>query len=146
MKKVFLGGTVNNSIWRDKLIPLLKSVNIDYFDPVVENWTKECVKEENRQKEICDINLFVITPLMTGVYSIAEAVDLSNKKPEKTLFVISYEDMREDGTIIKFNKSQIKSLLNTSEMILNNGARTLHIEDNINTENLGLIIESLLRM
>lgn len=32
--KVFLGGTCNGSIWREKLIPLLK---IDYFNPVVAN-------------------------------------------------------------------------------------------------------------
>lgn len=30
--KVFLGGTCNNSTWREELKPLLK---IDYFDPVV---------------------------------------------------------------------------------------------------------------
>ena len=37
--KVFLGGTCNNSKWRDKLIPML---NIDYFNPVVDDWTEEC--------------------------------------------------------------------------------------------------------
>ena len=45
--KVFLGGTCNNSTWRNELIPLL---NIDYFNPVVEDWTPECQAEEERQK------------------------------------------------------------------------------------------------
>jgi hypothetical protein len=36
---VFLGGTCNNSKWRDILIPKLK---VSYFNPVVENWTPEC--------------------------------------------------------------------------------------------------------
>ena len=42
---VFLGGTCNNSTWRDKLIPLLK---IDYFNPVVEDWTEEAQQIENK--------------------------------------------------------------------------------------------------
>ena len=45
--KVFLGGTCNESTWRNELIPLLK---IDYFNPVVEDWTPECQAEEERQK------------------------------------------------------------------------------------------------
>lgn len=32
MKKVFLGGTCNDTTWRDKIIPYLK---IDYFNPIV---------------------------------------------------------------------------------------------------------------
>jgi hypothetical protein len=37
-KKCFLGGTCNNSQWREALIPMLK---IDYFNPVVKDWTPE---------------------------------------------------------------------------------------------------------
>jgi len=33
MNKVFLGGTCNESTWRDELIPMLE---IDYFNPVVD--------------------------------------------------------------------------------------------------------------
>ena len=51
MKKVFLGGTCNESIWRDELIEMLE---IDYFNPVVDDWTEECYQEELRQREICD--------------------------------------------------------------------------------------------
>ena len=67
-----MNGTCNESTWRDKLISLLK---IDYFNPVVDDWTEECMIEERRQRVICDYVLYVITPLMTGVYSIAEVVD-----------------------------------------------------------------------
>ena len=45
--KVFLGGTCAGSTWRDELIPQLK---IDYFNPVVADWTPECRAEEIRQK------------------------------------------------------------------------------------------------
>lgn len=112
--KVFLGGTCNNSTWRDKLIPLLK---IDYFNPVVDDWTPECQDEEIRQRELCDYCLYTITPKMTGVYSIAEVVDDSNKRSEKTILCVLDED---DENI--FSESQIKSLKQVKEMVKNNGA------------------------
>ena len=71
--KVFLGGTCNGSTWRDELIPKLK---IDYFYPVVKDWTPECQAEEERQKnEECMIHLYVITPQQKGVFSIAEMIE-----------------------------------------------------------------------
>ena len=73
--KVFLGGTCNGSTWRDILIPLLKIHHIDYFNPVVEDWTPSCQEEERREKAICDVHLYIITPAMTGVFSIAEIID-----------------------------------------------------------------------
>lgn len=108
--KVFLGGTCNNSTWREELIPMLE---IDYFNPVVEDWTPECQKEELRQREECDVVLYVITSEMKGVYSIAEMVDDSNKRPKQTLFCIL-----EEG----FDKSQIKSLNAVSDLLIRNGA------------------------
>ena len=112
-KKVFLGGTCNDSTWRDNLIPQL---NIDYFNPVVPDWTEEAYQEELNQRKICDYLLYVITPKMTGVYSIAEVIDDSNKSPEKTIFCFLTED--EDDS---FNTSQIKSLDKVGIMVQNNG-------------------------
>lgn len=112
--KVFLGGTCNNSTWRDKLIPLLK---IDYFNPVVDDWTPECQDEEIRQRESCDYCLYTITPKMTGVYSIAEVVDDSNKRPGKTILCVLDEDNESS-----FSETQIKSLKQVKEMVKNNGA------------------------
>lgn len=114
MKKVFLGGTCNESLWRDKLIKLLQ---IDYYNPVVEDWTPECQAEEIRQREICDFCLYMITPKMTGVYSIAEAVDDSHKRPQKTIF--GY--LSEDGLF--FTESQQKSLNAVGDMIVRNGGQ-----------------------
>lgn len=85
MSKVFLGGTCAETVWREKLIPML---SIDYFNPVVENWTEECMAEEIVQRETCDYCLYVITPSMQGVYSIAEVIDDSNKRPERTIFCV----------------------------------------------------------
>lgn len=87
MNKVFLGGTCANSKWRNKLIPLLK---IDYFNPVVSNWTPECQDEELRQRENCDFVLYTLTRVYS-TYSIAEVVDDSNKRPDKTIVCIMNE-------------------------------------------------------
>lgn len=114
MEKVFLGGTTNNSSWRDELIKLLK---IDYFNPVVDNWNEEAQKEEIKQRKTCNFCLYVITPKMEGVYSIAEVIDDSNKRPEKTIFAYLLED---DGKV--FGKHQIKSLDMVGNMVKENGA------------------------
>lgn len=122
-KKVFLGGTCNESTWRDKLIPMLK---IDYFNPVVDDWTEECYLEELRQREICDYCLYTITPLMTGVYSIAEVIDDSNKRPDKTLFCVLDKDYLPNVEIdnpITFNKGQMRSLERTGLMVQKNGGK-----------------------
>jgi len=112
--QIFLGGTCNNSVWRDQLIPLLE---IDYFNPVVEDWTPECMVEEMKQRELCDYCLYVITPEMTGVYSIAEVVDDSNKRPDKTLFC--FMDSEDNA----FDDGQTKSLGQVAAMIENNGGK-----------------------
>ena len=129
-KKVFLGGTCNESKWRDKLIPMLK---INYFNPVVDDWNEECYQEELKQREICDYCLYVITPRMTGVYSIAEVVDDSNKRPEKTIFCVLNKDLNKDydNTIITnesmrpifFSKGQTMSLDRVGKMIERNGGK-----------------------
>jgi len=116
--KVFLGGTCNDSTWREMLIPKLQ---IEHFNPVVDDWTEECMEEELRQREQCDFVLYVITPEMTGVYSIAEVVDDSNKRPGKTLFLFS--SATSEG---QFTGGQYKSLKAVAEMVKKNGARIFY--------------------
>lgn len=116
MRKVFLGGTCNESPWRDILI---KQLEIDYFNPVVPDWTIDCMKEEIRQRELCDYGLYVITPKMTGVYSIAEVIDDSNKVPQKTIFcLLTYE---QDGST--WTPGQLKSLNQVGKMVERNGGK-----------------------
>lgn len=112
-KKVFLGGTWNNSTWRDTLIPKL---TLDYFNPIVDNWTEECQIEERKQRENCSLCLYTITPKMTGSYSIAEVIDDSNKRPKKTVLVTLRTDSGD-----KFTDTQWKSLGEVSKMVLRNG-------------------------
>jgi len=74
--KIFLGGTCADSTWRDNLIPLLDNGKIDYFNPVVEDWTEKAQEEEERQKwEECDVHLYLITPEMKGFFSLIEIMD-----------------------------------------------------------------------
>lgn len=121
--KVFLGGTCNNSTWREKLIPML---NCKYFNPVVSDWTEDCQKMENYQKALVKVQLYVITPLMKGVFSIAEAVQSSNDNPEGTVFCYLESDIlpEENGelSMLSFDKAQLKSLKATADLIANNGS------------------------
>ncbi len=111
--KVFLGGTCNESNWRNRIITMLE---IDFFNPVVEDWTPDCMAEEIKQRETCDIVLYVITPKMTGTYSIAEVVDDSNKRPERTIFI----RLRDDGKE-RFDEGQWRSLGAVALMVKRNG-------------------------
>ena len=115
--QVFLGGTCNDSSWRETLKPML---TIGYFDPVVPDWNEEAYKLELIAREHSKFCLYVLTPKMTGVYSIAEVVDDSNKRPEKTVFCF----LEKDGDL-EFDKHQLKSLVNTGKMVKANGATVL---------------------
>lgn len=125
-KRVFLGGTCNESTWRKELIPLL---TIDFFDPVVDDWTEECKERERYERETCDYCLYVITPRMVGTYSIAEAVDDSNKRPEKTIFCVLENDNTEDDRLAfsaiykSFNNKQLYSLDEVGKLIQRNGGK-----------------------
>jgi hypothetical protein len=117
MSKVFLGGTCANSKWRDKLIPLLK---IDYFNPVVKNWTPACQVEERRQREICDFVLYTITRVYS-CYSIAEVVDDSHIRPDKTILCITNEMLPNGEWAL--TKQDLKHLDAVGKMVERNGGQ-----------------------
>ena len=133
--KVFLGGTCAESKWREKLIPLLKC---DYFNPVVEDWTPECQENEEREKKICDYHLYVITPKMQGVYSIAEAVNDSKNVLRTCIFCVTKEEDDRDWT-----KGELKSLDATAKLIKRNGGVVLNnleeVANFLNGENEKLV-------
>ena len=114
-KKVFLGGTCNESNWREELIEMLE---IGYFDPVSEKWTPKMKKEELDQRDDCDFLLYVITPKMTGVYSVAEAVDDSCHHPTKTILCVLDKDGKDE-----WNESQKMSMSSVAALIKGNGAK-----------------------
>lgn len=86
-KRVFLGGTCSGEKWRDKLIPLL---TCDYYNPIVKNWSEADRQREVKERESDDIIVYTITNGIKGVYSIAEVVDDSNKRPDKVIFCNLY--------------------------------------------------------
>jgi hypothetical protein len=116
--RVFLGGTCAGSTWRDDLIPLLK---IDYFNPVVPEWDETAYQEELKQREECDFCLYVVTPKMKGVYSIAEVIDDSNKRPEKTIFCSIPDSEPENRKILIFTAELRKSVEAVGKMVKANG-------------------------
>lgn len=78
MLKVYLGGVEEGSTWRERL--MLR------FDP-------ESIESTLDETEDCDYYIYTYSPI-GGCLSniIAEAVDSSNKRPEKTIFCILNED------------------------------------------------------
>ena len=114
--RIFFGGTCNNSTWRNVLIPALEKRNLEFFNPVVKNWNEEARRIENDIKGRSDtVQLFVITSHMTGVFSIAEVVDASNKCPDRTVFMIDF---------IGFDDSEKMSLRAVQGIVKSNGAKS----------------------
>lgn len=96
--RVFLGGTCAGTKWRDNIIPELRKKDIEYFNPVVPDWTPDCQIKEELEKEICNIHLYLVTPQMRGVYSIAEIIDsvYRHLNTENKGCVIGFLGTRED--------------------------------------------------
>ena len=113
--KVFLGGTCAGWKWRNELQPLLKC---KYYNPIVKNWSEADRLREVHERETSDYVLYGITNGIKGVYSIAEVVDDSNKRPEKTLFLNLYE---EDGR--GFTKQMSHSLKAVENLLKSNGVK-----------------------
>lgn len=125
MARVFLGGTCNESTWREQMMMYLDKVGLEYFNPIVDDWDDKAQANELKERKECDFCLYTITPKMSGVYSIAEVVDDSNKRSKKTVLVL----LRNDGDS-KFTESQWKSLNAVAKMVTDNGGnvfKNLHI-------------------
>ena len=106
--KVFLGGTCSGYKWRDKLIPMLEC---EYYNPIVKNWSDVDRLREVKEREEADYVLYVITSGIKGVYSIAEVVDDSNKRPKKTIFCILDKGM---DVKMKHSLDAVKNLVATN--------------------------------
>lgn len=117
--KVFLGGTCADTTWRDEMIPKLK---IEYFNPVVKDWTAECQEIEKVEKnDKCDIHFYLISKEMQGVFSIAEVVDSVHNKDKHTLLQIVPNG---------FDKFQLKSLKAVVDLINERGGKAF-LDENL---------------
>ena len=117
-KRCFLGGTCNDSTWRNPMKVYLFDAGLGWFDPVVDDWDEAAQQNELRERETCDFCLYTITPKKTGDYAIAEVVDDSNKRPEKTVLVL----LRDDGKD-RFDDRQWKSLGAVARLVKRNGGQ-----------------------
>lgn len=110
---IFLGGTCAGSSWRDEISPELEKRGFKLFNPVVENWTKECQEAEEQAKTECDTDLYLITPEMKGVFSIAEMIDSAYRKGSSGGFCfVGILGKEED-----WGKSQFESLKSTVNLV-----------------------------
>lgn len=121
--KVFLGGTCNGYEWRSELIPKLKC---DYFNPVVDNWNEEAQLRELQERKTSDFVLYTITNDMAGIFSIAEVVDDSNKRPRKTIFCNLYKNKGNKETIQMSN-----SLFALEQLLRRNNVKVFHNLDDV---------------
>lgn len=109
--KIFLGGTCAETTWREQLVSVLN--NIDYFNPVVKEWTTECqLIEVNEKENHCNIHFYCITKEMQGVFSIAEVIDSTHNHKKRTILHVI-----PDG----FEKHQLNSLKSVVNLVNNNG-------------------------
>lgn len=82
-------------------------------------------KRELEERESADYLLYVITPRMKGLYSIAEVTEDAIKKPEKTIFCFLKTDVDDQGEPINFSDEQANSLDEVGKLVVRNGATHL---------------------
>ena len=113
--KVFLGGTCSGWNWRK---PLEDMLNCTYYNPIVKNWSEADRLREVHERETADYVLYGITNGIKGVYSIAEVVDDSNKRPNRTLFVNLYTPNDK-----RYTKQMSHSLTAVENLLKANGVK-----------------------
>ena len=123
--KVFLGGTCNESKWRDAIIP---NLSIDYYNPVKEEWSEEAFQEEIQAKLDCNYFLYCLTPKYTGYFSFAEVINESFHYSNQTIFCF----LTEDGDN-KFSKEETESLKELGSRVVENGGLWLDNLDEVST-------------
>jgi len=119
MNKVFLGGTCADSTWRDELT---NNLQVDFFNPVVNDWNEDCQAIEEAEKEVrCNVHLYVITKEMIGAFSIAEAIESSLTHGKNTILHVIPEG---------FSKQQVSSFKAICKMVIKHGG-IAYIDDDL---------------
>ena len=120
---IYLGGTVNSE-WRTAFITILNKENLPLrcYNPIVENWTSACIDLEDLVKESSKYHVYVITPAMHGVYSIAELCESAHNPRKKTFFYFKETDVDSDGNTIEWDPQQKNSLTAVANLLLRHGA------------------------
>lgn len=138
--KLYLGGVDNKSSWKVNLLAkLFKEVSptdnlYDVFNTegAVYNDTEEKFREQSKHKDYADYCIYAITPRWTSVSLLAEVIDESNKRPDKTILCVLQEDI--SGVPIskrRFEPIQMPELLEASEYVQGNGGKVFRSIDDI---------------
>jgi hypothetical protein len=117
-KKVFLGGTFDNSTWRDELIPLL---TINHVIPDKTDWTQASRLKEETLRNRCDYALYVITPELRGSFMMSDVVECSYQFPKKTVFGLLREANGQ-----RYDDFVWNNLLNMVKLVVENGGVCFH--------------------
>lgn len=99
----------------------------DYYNPIVKNWSEEDRLREVHERETSDYVLYGITNGIKGVYSIAEVVDDSNKRPEKTIFLNLYKTYERSGESKQMTHSlkAVENMLKANGVVVFSGEKAL---------------------
>ena len=130
VNEVFLGGTYGGYQWRPAVCQELVNNGIRYFNPVVDDWTEQCIVEEENAKKNMNIHLYVITDAMVGCYSVVEACVSMSNPAKKTIIVFADTGKMQECTRRSFNAS-IKLL---QEHASNEASRTGIISAYVHSE------------
>jgi hypothetical protein len=128
---IFLGGT-HHSNWRKDFLKIIKELNpsIKCYDPSVESWTYESVLLENLVKQNTPYHVYVLSPRMIGVYSIAEMIDSAHENSVKTYFHIMDTDIDNDGNIVNWDPKLRNSIYAINNMLIRHNAyKATSLED-----------------
>jgi hypothetical protein len=125
---VFLGGTCNESTWRDELISKLDTNKVDAFNPVVDDWNAKAQANEDWHKANDDLCLYCLTPEMTGYYSVFELGLDCGKRPVRTIFCFLSE---RDGKT--FSSGQIRGFVKMKKDVIKNGGISFDNIDDLAT-------------
>lgn len=132
--KIFLGGTCPNNDkdfnYRKDLIRQIDihdTLGLDYFNPVVSEWNDKCIEIDDKEKNICRTHIYVITPNMRGVYSIAESFGSLIKYPNKRVILAVIKRVKEYD--LKFNDHQLKSLAASGKLFTECGGEYYSFDD-----------------
>jgi len=137
-EKVFLGGTCNNSKWREIFLQHTQSPEL-YFNPVVKNWNREVEGKIQLTKYQLPFHVYVITPLQKGFISFFEI--LISKIQNKDVYVCfaPYDDIdtnlptRISGDKTYWTDSEYESIKVSIDLLKKNGIEVVLFRENYST-------------
>lgn len=91
MITIGLFGTCGNSRWRDSFMRRYEELELNYFNPQVENWDPSCAEEEAKHLADDEIILFPVTNETYGLGSLSEvgfAILQAIKPDDRREFVV----------------------------------------------------------